>query len=177
MQRPAGGDLVSRRPGMRSRRFSFPSSCVALSRSQSMFPRRSRCARTSKCASRSPRLLRGEQLEARTVLAAISPLAYLSHFVAGCRGGNTGVSAVAQSSPPTVAKAAGVAGNSTGSVTGKTAALAVLGSDAQGESSLIYTWKVAVARRAAPHNSASTAATRRRTIRSPSTRPAFTPLW
>ena len=53
-----------------------------------MSARRSRRARTPKRTSRSPRLLRCEQLESRTVLAAISPLGNL-HLLALSPGGNS----------------------------------------------------------------------------------------
>ena len=99
---------------------------------------RSRRARTAKNSSRSPRLLRGEQLEARTVLTAIGPLSHL-HLLALPPGGNAGVYAkVTPNTPPTVTNAAAAIL----STSGTTASLSVLGNDAQGASTLVYTWTI-----------------------------------
>ncbi|MGO9112830.1 MAG: hypothetical protein ACLP9L_26660 [Thermoguttaceae bacterium] len=102
-----------------------------------MSSHRSLRARAPKTTSRSTRLLRCEQLESRIVLAASSPLdlqllASLSGAYASICGKTAAVT------PPTVAKAA--AANLNGS--GTTASLSVLGSDAQGESSLVYDWTI-----------------------------------
>ena len=76
------------------------------------------------------------------MLAAISPLGNL-HLLASSPGGNVGLYAkTPTATPPTVAKAASASVNSAGYVTGTTAALSVLGSDAQGESTLVYNWTV-----------------------------------
>src|SRR5271165_2194070 len=137
---PLGGKLISRRLGTESRIFSRRSSLffVPSFRIPTMSARRSRRARTGNYSSRSPRLLRSEQLESRTVLTAISPLGHL-HLLASPLGGNSGVYANATANtPPTVAKAA----TATLGSNGKTASLTVLGSDAQGASSLVYTWTI-----------------------------------
>jgi len=87
-------------------------------------------------------LLRCEQLESRTVLAAISPLGNLP-FVGLRPLGNIAVYAnIPAATPPTVAKAASANLNSAGDITATTAALSVLGNDAQGESTLVYNWRV-----------------------------------
>ena len=92
--------------------------------------------------------------------------------------GNFGANAkTPAATPPTVAKAAGANVNSAGNVTGTTAALSVLGSDAQGAVDPgLRLDDHQRARAAARPDSASTAPTRRRTIRSPSPRRAFTAL-
>jgi len=107
-----------------------------------MFARRWRCARTPKYTSRSFRLLRTEQLESRSVLAALSPLASLHHLAVSA--GSLSGQDVKSTAPvaPTVAKAASASVNSAGCVTGTSTALAVLGSDVKGESTLTYTWTV-----------------------------------
>ena len=85
--------------------------------------RHSRRARVGKHASGSPRLLRCEQLESRTVLAAISPLGNL-HLLGYSPVGNLGMYGKATvGTPPTVAKAASASVNSSGCVTGMTTAL------------------------------------------------------
>ncbi len=99
---------------------------------------RSRRARMPKCRSRLPRLLRTEQLETRTLLTAISPVGNL-HLLASSATGTSGVHS--KVTPPTLSKAAAA----TLGGGGKTASLSVLGSDAQGASSLIYKWNVASA--------------------------------
>ena len=91
---------------------------------------------------RAPRLLRGEQLEPRTVLAALSPMSY-PHVLALPPGGQTGLDAkTPTATPPTVTKPATAGVNSSGYVTGKTTTLSVLGNDGQGASALIYNWTV-----------------------------------
>ena len=95
-----------------------------------------------KYTSRAPRLLRGEQLEPRTVLAALSPMSY-PHVLALPPGGQTGLDAkTPTATPPTVTKPATAGVNSSGYVTGKTTTLSVLGNDGQGASALIYNWTV-----------------------------------
>ncbi|MGA2254677.1 MAG: C2 family cysteine protease [Thermoguttaceae bacterium] len=107
-----------------------------------MSAHRSHRARASKRASRSPRLLRCEQLESRTVLAAISPVGSLYLLVYSPVGDIGVYGKTAASTPPAVAKAASASVNSAGCVTGTTTALSVLGSDVHGESSLVYEWTV-----------------------------------
>ena len=99
-----------------------------------MSAHRSRRARTSQSNSRSPRKLRCEQLEARTVLAALSPLGNLP-VLAISPVGSLSVDAKTATAP-TVVNAAGASLSSSGA----TASLSVLGADAQGESTLTYTW-------------------------------------
>ncbi len=94
-----------------------------------MFARRSR---RTKSTSRSPRVLRCEQLESRTVLSAI-PLSDL-HLLAPVK--------TPAATPPTIVKAASANVNSAGVITGTSAALVALGNDAQGASTLIYNWAV-----------------------------------
>ena len=113
-------------------------------------------ARSTDNRARSPRLLRDEQLESRTLLAAAGPLAN-PYFLPLSADDNFGVyapSAVGGGLPaikagpagipgaPTVVKAASANVNAAGYVTGKTAALSVLGSDVRGESSLVYDWTI-----------------------------------
>ncbi len=103
-----------------------------------MSAHRSHRARTSKHASRSPRPLRCEQLESRTLLSAISPLGNLypsAYSPVGEIGGNAKTPAA---TPPTVVKAASANLNSAGTA----AALSVLGNDALGASNLVYAWTV-----------------------------------
>ena len=103
-----------------------------------MSAHRSHRARTSKHASRSPRPLRCEQLESRTLLSAISPLGNLypsAYSPVGEIGGNAKTPAA---TPPTVVKAASANSNSAGTA----AALSVLGNDALGASNLVYAWTV-----------------------------------
>ena len=103
-----------------------------------MFARRSRCARAPKYTSRSPRLLRSEQLESRTVFAASSLLSNL-HLLTSSLSSKAALSIIAPiNRAPTIAKAVSATMNSAG----KTATLSVLGSDDQGELNLIYTWKI-----------------------------------
>ena len=97
-----------------------------------MSVRRSGCAHAQKNASRLPRLLRCEPLEPRTLLTALSPLDLSYHL------GTTPKSAT----PPTIVRAASANVNTAGNITGTTAALSVLGNDAQGAASLLYTWTV-----------------------------------
>ncbi len=105
-----------------------------------MIVRRSRCAGAQQNRSRSPRLLRAEPLEARALLAAISPLAN-PFLLASAAGGGAGVYAQAYTTPPpSVAKAAAAAVNTAGVVNGTSTMLSVLGSTAQGASSLVYDW-------------------------------------
>ena len=102
---------------------------------------RSRRADAPKCTSRSPRLLRCEQLESRTVLAAISPLANLSVTLSPkrqprreCQDADRHAADRGQGGQPPAVNSAGSPGTTT--------ALSVLGSDAQGASSLVYNWTI-----------------------------------
>ena len=101
-----------------------------------MFARRRRGARTPKRASYPFRPLRSEQLEPRALLTTVSPLggAILSSGLPRFSDGPV--------APPAVAEAACVAADS-GPISGTTALIAVLGSDAGGEDKLVYDWSVA----------------------------------
>ena len=101
--------------------------------------RRSRCARAEKRSSRSPRALRCEQLEPRLVLSSIGMLSGLGTPPLGDIAPAFHASATVNAGPA-VAKAASAGAGSI--VTGNSTSLSVLGSDAQGESTLKYTWSV-----------------------------------
>ena len=103
-----------------------------------MSARRSRCARTPKSTCRSTRPLRCEQLESRTVLSAISPLVNPQLLAASPVAAATAPAATG----PTVVRAASAIVNGAGDITGTTAVLSVLASDAQDTWSLEYTWTI-----------------------------------
>jgi hypothetical protein len=83
---------------------------------------RHRRSSVRKSTARRNRVARSETLEPRTLLSGVG---------------------VVHSAPPTVAHPIGVIGGTT--VTGSTAALSVLGSDAAGAGQLVYNWSVSSA--------------------------------
>jgi hypothetical protein len=77
------------------------------------------------------------------VLSAIGLLGNLHEVLGASLNGNAGIYGTSTTAtPPTVVKAASAAVNGAGDITGTTAALSVVGADAQGASTLVYNWTV-----------------------------------
>ena len=101
------------------------------------YPRRPRHSPSRRSAKRLHRVLRNEWLEPRMVLSG-SSLSLLATTL--CSSNATASVHAPVNAPPIVAQSISINGNL--AVTGKTAALSVLGSDDGGESKLVYTWSV-----------------------------------